>query len=116
MLPFQQSITTGDKMSKALGIGGNKRSHFILVQRPDQDENYSSNKELQEGKEIQYHAISPEDMLLPQIQPEPTVWMLGLTISYLYTRNFTAAHAEGIGKPIFTERNNSGKIKTPDMK
>jgi len=113
MLPFQQSITTGDKMAKALGLGGD---NFILVQRPDEDGNYSSHKEIQEGKEVQYHAISPEDLLLPQIQPEPSVWMLGLTIFYMYTRNCTAANPEGRGKPIITKRDNTGKVKTPDMK
>ena len=56
-------------MAKALGLGGDERSNFILVQRPDEDGNYSSNKEIQEGKEVQYHAVSPEDLLLPQIQP-----------------------------------------------
>jgi hypothetical protein len=103
-------------MAKALGIGGDERSNFILVQRPDEEGNYVSNQEIQEGKEIQYHAISPEDLLLPQTQPEPSVWMLGLTISYMYTRNCTPANPEGIGKPIVTKRDNSGKVKTPDMK
>ena len=103
-------------MAKALGIGGEKRSNFILVQQPDEEENYVSNQEIQEGKEIQYHAIRPEDLLLPQTQPEPSVWMLGLTISYMYTRNCTLADPEGIGKPIVTKRDNSGKVKTPDMK
>ena len=56
-LPFQQSITTGDKMAKALGIGGDERSNFILVQKPDEDGNYSSIKEIQEGKEVQYHYL-----------------------------------------------------------
>ena len=32
MLLFQQSITTGDKMAKALGMRGEERSNFILVQ------------------------------------------------------------------------------------
>ena len=72
-------------MAKALGIGGDERSRFILVQRPDEDGNYSSNKEIQEGKENHYHAISPEDLLLPQTQPEPPVWMLGL-ILYVYEK------------------------------
>jgi hypothetical protein len=49
MLPFKQSITTGDKMAKALGIGGDERSNFILVQRPDEDGNYSTNKEESSG-------------------------------------------------------------------
>ena len=83
MLPFQQRIATGDKMAQALGIGGEERSNFILVQRPDKQDNYSSIKEIQEGKEVKYHAISPEDLLLPQTQQEPSVWMLGLTISYM---------------------------------
>jgi hypothetical protein len=115
-LPFQQSITTGDKMAKALGIGGDERSNFILVQKPDEDGNYSSIKEIQEGKEVEYHAISPEDLLLPQTQQEPSVWMLGLTISYMYTRNCTANNPDGIGRPIVTKRDNSGKVKSPDMK
>ena len=42
--------------------------------------------------------------------------MLGLTISYMYTRNCTSANPEGIGKPVVTKRNNSGEVKTPDMK
>ena len=42
--------------------------------------------------------------------------MLGLTISYMYTRNCTAANPEGIGKLNITKRDNSGKVKTPDMK
>ena len=42
--------------------------------------------------------------------------MLGLTISYMYTRNCTAANPEGRGKPIITKRDNTGKVKTPDMK
>ena len=29
ILPFQQSITTGDKMAKALELGGDERSNFI---------------------------------------------------------------------------------------
>jgi hypothetical protein len=103
-------------MTKALEIGGNERTNFILVQQPDKNGNYLSNKEIQEGKKIQYHAISLEDLLLPQTQPEPPVWILGLTISYMYTRNCTAANPEGIGKPIVTKRDNSGKVKTPDMK
>ena len=103
-------------MAKALGIEGDERSNFILVQRPDENGSYSSNIEIQEGKEIQYHAFSPEDLLLPQTQPEPPVWMLGLTISYMYTRNCTAANPEGIGKPIITKCDNSGKVKTSDMK
>jgi hypothetical protein len=81
MLPFQQSITTSDKMAKALGIGCDKKSNFILVQLPDEEGNYSSNKEIQEDKETQYHAISSE----------PPVWMLGLTISYMSTRICAAA-------------------------
>jgi hypothetical protein len=32
MLLFQQSITTGEKMAKVLGIGGDDRSNFFLVQ------------------------------------------------------------------------------------
>jgi len=32
VLPFQQSITTRDKMVKALKIGGDERSNYILVQ------------------------------------------------------------------------------------
>ena len=44
------------------------------------------------------------------------MWLLGLTISYMYTRNCTAANPEGRGKPIVTKRDNSGKVKTPDMK
>ena len=112
MLPFQQSITTGDKMAKALGIGGEERSNFILVQRPDEQGNYSSIKEIQEEKEVKYHAISPEDLLLPHTQQEPSVWMLRLTISYMYTRNCTAANPEAIGRPIVTKRDNSGKVKT----
>ena len=111
MLPFQQSITTGDKMAKALGIGGDERSNFILVPRPDENGKYSSIEAIQEGKEIQYHAISPEDLLLPQTQPEPPVWLLGLTIPYMFTRNCTAANPEGIGKPIVTKRDNSAKVK-----
>ena len=66
MLPFQQSITTVDKMAKAFGIEGDERSNFILVQQPDEQGNYSSIKEIQDGKEVKYHAISPEDLLLPQ--------------------------------------------------
>ena len=100
MLPFQQSITTGNKMAKALDIGGEERSNFILVQRPDEQGNYSSIKEIQDGKEVKYHAISPEDLLLPQTEQEPPVWMLGLTISYMYTRNCTATNPDGIGRPI----------------
>ena len=42
--------------------------------------------------------------------------MLGLTISYMYTRNCTAASPEGIGRPIVTKRDNSGTVKTPEMK
>ena len=34
----------------------------------------------------------------------------------MYTRNCTAANPEGIGKPIVLKRDNSGKVKTPDMK
>jgi hypothetical protein len=64
MLPFQQSITTGEKLAKALGIRGDERSKFILMQRPDEEENYVSNQEIQEGKEIHYRAINPEDLLL----------------------------------------------------
>ena len=100
MLPFQQSISTGDKMAKALRLGGDERSNFILVQRPDEEGNYSSHKEIQEGKEVQYHAISPEDLLLPQIQPKPPEWMLGLTISYMYTRNCTAANLKAFGNRL----------------
>ena len=74
-------------MAKALGIGGEERSNFILVQRPDEQGNYSSIKDIQDGKGVQYHAISPEDLLLPKTQQEPSVWMLGLTISYMYTRS-----------------------------
>ena len=81
-----------------------------------EDGNYSSIKEIQEGKEVQYHAISPEDLLLPQTQQEPSVWMLGLTISYMYTRNCTANNPDDIGRPIVTKRDNSGKVKSPDMK
>ena len=103
-------------MGKALGIGGGERSNFILVQRPDEQGNYSGIKEIQDGKEVKYHAISPEDLLLPQTQQEPSVWLLGLTISYMYTRNCMAANPEGIGRPIVTKRDNSGKVKTPDMK
>ena len=42
-------------MANALGIGGDERSNFILVQKPDEDGNYSSIKEIQEGKEVEYH-------------------------------------------------------------
>ena len=45
-LPFKQSITTGHQMTKALGIGGNERSNFILVKSPDADGNYSATKEI----------------------------------------------------------------------
>jgi hypothetical protein len=51
-LPFEQSITAGDKMPKTLGNGGNERSNFILVQRHDEYGNYLSHKEIQEGKEV----------------------------------------------------------------
>ena len=84
--------------AKGLGIGGEERSNIILEQRPDEQGNYSSIKEIQEGKEIEYHAINPEDLLLPQTQQEPSVWMLGLKNLYMYTRNCTAANPEGIGK------------------
>jgi hypothetical protein len=33
-------------MTKALGIGGNERSNFILVKSPDADGNYSASKEI----------------------------------------------------------------------
>jgi hypothetical protein len=103
-LPFQQSITTGDEIAKAMGNGGDERFNFILVQRPDKDGNYSSNKEKQEGNEIQCHVISPEDLLLPQTQPKPPVWMLGLTNFCMYTRNCTAANPEGILNVIILVR------------
>jgi hypothetical protein len=72
-------------MAKALGlgIGGDEFSNLILVQRPGEGGNYSIHKEIQEGKDFQYHAISSEGLLLPQIQPEPKAWMLGLSIFIL---------------------------------
>ena len=34
----------------------------------------------------------------------------------MHTRNCTLTNLEGIGKLIVTKRDNSGKVKTPDMK
>ena len=115
-LPFKQSITTGHQMTKALGIGGNERSNFILVQSPDEDGNYSTSKEIQQGKQVSYNAVNPDDLLKDKKNPEPIVWLLGLVISYFFTRNISEKNPEGTGKPIITKLDTSGKVQTPEMK
>ena len=44
------------------------------------------------------------------------MWLLGLVISYFFTRNISEKNPEGTGKPIVTKLDNSGKVKTPEMK
>ena len=115
-LPFRQSITTGHQMTKALGIGGNERSNFILVQSPDADGNYLTTMKIQQGKQVSYNAVNPDDLLKEKKNPEPIVWLLGLVISYFFTRNISEKNPEGTGKPIITKLYTSGKVKTPEMK
>ena len=81
-------------MTKALGIGGNERSNFILVQSPDEDGNYSTSKEIQQGKQVSYNAVNPDDLLKEKKNPEPIVWLLGLVISYFFTRNISEKNPE----------------------
>ena len=103
-------------MINALGIGGNERSNFILVQSPDEDGNYSTSKEIQQGKQLSYNAVNSDDLLKEKKNPEPIVWLLGLVISYFFTRNISEKNPEGTGKPIITKLDTSGKVKTPEMK
>ena len=73
------------------------------MQSPDEDGNYSTSKEIQQGKQVSYNAVNPDDLLKEKKNPEPIVWLLGLVISYFFTRNISEKNPEGTGKPIITK-------------
>jgi hypothetical protein len=96
MLPFKQSITTGDEMAKALGIRGDEQSNFILVQRPDENGNYSSNKEIQEGKKFRIVQLVLKTCSYRKRNRNHLFRYFGLTISNMYTRNCIAANPKAL--------------------